>query len=61
MSLAFLFYVLFPLLLLIAVVDVLTMSDKRRANVWRRSGLSQAAIATRLGVSRYRVRQYLAS
>lgn len=57
---SFLLFVFLPLLLLIAVVDVLTMSDERRAKVWRRAGLSQSAIAAKLGVSRYRVRQFLA-
>jgi transcriptional regulator with XRE-family HTH domain len=32
------------------------MGTERRAQMLRRSGLSQAAIAQRLGVTRYRVR-----
>ena len=32
-----------------------------RANRWRRAGMTQAAIADRLGVSRYRVRKMLAA
>lgn len=53
------FWLLLPLILLVAVIDCLTMSPDRRARLLRRSGLTQAAIASRLGVSRYRVRQYL--
>ena len=58
---ASLFWLLLPLLLLVAVLDLLTMSPARRAQLLRRSGLSQLAISERLGVSRYRVRQYLAA
>ena len=57
---AFLFWGLLPLLLLVAVVDLLTMSQPRRVQLLRRSGMTQAAIADRLGISRYRVRQALA-
>jgi hypothetical protein len=56
-----LLWLLLPLLLLVAVLDLLTMSPARRAQLLRRSGLSQLAISERLGVSRYRVRQYLAA
>lgn len=45
-----------PALLLVALVDLATMSTERRVRLLRRDGLSQAAIASRLGVSRYRVR-----
>ena len=45
-----------PALLLVALVDLATMSTDRRVRLLRRDGLSQAAIASRLGVSRYRVR-----
>lgn len=51
---------LFPLLLAIALVDLATMSPERKARLWRRSGLSQRAISTRMGISRYMVRKYLA-
>lgn len=51
---------LLPLLLLIAIVDLATMSQPRRIRTLKRQGLSQRAIADRLGVSRYRVRVALA-
>lgn len=35
-------------------------TDQDRARRWRRSGLSQQAIADRLGCSRWKVRQLLA-
>jgi hypothetical protein len=56
-----LFWLLLPLLLLVAVLDLLTMSPARRARLLRRAGLSQAAIGERMGLSRYRVRQLLAA
>jgi hypothetical protein len=52
---------LIPLLLLVAVIDWLTASDDRRVRVLRRTGLSQLQIASRLNISRYRVRKALAS
>lgn len=60
-TLSFLFWGLLPLLLLVAVIDLATMSRERRVRLLRRSGLSQAAIADRLGISRYRVRLALAT
>jgi hypothetical protein len=57
----FFFFVFLPLLVAIALIDLATMGPERRARLWRRSGLSQVAIAQRLGVSRYRVRKYLAA
>jgi DNA invertase Pin-like site-specific DNA recombinase len=48
-----------PLILIIAVVDVLTQSQPQRIRRLYRSGLSQRSIASRLGVSRYRVRTAL--
>ena len=57
---AFFFWGFLPLLLLIAVVDLLTMSQPRRVRMLRRSGLTQTAIADRLQISRYRVRCALA-
>ena len=54
-------WILLPLLLVVAVVDILTMSPARRAQMLRRAGMAQVAIAARLGCSRYRVRQYLAA
>jgi hypothetical protein len=47
---------LLPVLLLSWVLE----SRRDRARRWHRSGLSQRAIAARLGCSRYRVRQLLA-
>jgi len=55
----FFFFVFLPLLVAIALIDLLTMSPERKACLWRRSGLSQRAIAQRMGVSRYMVRKYL--
>jgi hypothetical protein len=52
---------LIPLLVVIAVIDWLTASDDRRILILRRTGLSQQQIADRLNISRYRVRQALAS
>jgi len=37
----------------------LTESDRQRARRWRRSGMTQQAIADRLGCSRWHVRQLL--
>lgn len=61
MTLSLLLWFALPLLVLIALVDLATASENRRALILRRSGMSQTAIALRLGVSRYRVRQYLAA
>ena len=52
---------LIPLLLVVAVIDWLTASDDRRVRILRRSGLTQLQIATRLNITRYRVRRALAS
>jgi transcriptional regulator len=60
MTLSLIWWGLLPLLLLIAVLDLLTMSQSRRVRMLRRSGMTQNAIADRLGVSRYRVRCALA-
>jgi hypothetical protein len=53
-------WLLLPLLAVVLLVDLATMGTERRAQMLRRSGLSQAAIAQRLGISRYRVRLALA-
>jgi hypothetical protein len=53
-------WLLLPLLALALLIDLSTMGTERRARTLRRSGLSQAAIAQRLGVTRYRVRLALA-
>jgi DNA-binding CsgD family transcriptional regulator len=50
-----------PLLFAVAVIDWLTASETRRVRILRRTGLSQRQIATRLNLTRYRVRQALAS
>ena len=55
-SLAAIFKVAFLLLAVVAVVDLLTMSQSRRVRMLSRSGLSQRAIASRLNITRYRVR-----
>jgi len=52
---------LLPLLVLVAVIDWLTASNDRRVRVLARTGLSQRQIANRLNLTRYRVRQTLAS
>jgi DNA-binding NarL/FixJ family response regulator len=51
---------LLPALLLVAVIDVLTQSQPQRIRRLARSGKSQRAIASQLGVSRYAVRLALA-
>jgi hypothetical protein len=52
---------LLPLLVLIALIDWLTASDQRRIRILQRAGQSQRQIAARLNITRYRVRQALAS
>ena len=59
LSLAAIFKVAFLLLAVVAVVDLLTMSQPRRVRMLSRSGLSQRAIASRLKISRHRVRMTL--
>jgi predicted transcriptional regulator len=61
MTLSILFWLIVPLLFVVAFIDLLTASPAKRARILRRAGLTQQAIANRLGVSRYRVRLYLAS
>ena len=56
---SFFLFILLPLIVLVALVDLATMGPERRVRIYRRSGLSQRAIAERMGISRYRVRQYL--
>ena len=60
MIFSFFVWLLLPLLALVLLIDLSTMGTERRAQMLRRSGLSQAAIAQRLGISRYRVRLALA-
>jgi uncharacterized membrane protein YciS (DUF1049 family) len=61
---AVLFYVLLPLVLLVALVDLATMgADKRQRLTVNRlyaSGFSQRAISSQLGITRHRVRCCLA-
>ena len=59
LSLAAIFKVAFFLLAIVAAVDLLTMSQDRRVRMLSRSGLSQRAIASRLGITRHRVRMAL--
>jgi hypothetical protein len=49
-----------PLLFAIALIDWLTASDERKVRILRRMGLTQMQIATRLNLTRYRVRKALA-
>lgn len=51
-----LLWLLAPLLALVAIIDLATMSQQRRIRLLSRSGASQRSIAQRLGVSRYAVR-----
>ena len=46
----------FSCLAIIAVVDLLTMSQDRRVCMLSRCGHSQRRIASRLGITRHRVR-----
>ena len=48
-------------LIVIAVLDLLTMSQERRIRLYSHQGLSQQSIADRLGISRYAVRKALAN
>ena len=56
MTLSLLWWGILPLLLLVAILDLATMSTERRVRLLRSTGLSQTAIASRLNVTRYRVR-----
>lgn len=56
---AFFAFVLFPLLLAWAVLLWLSESREDRIHRWLTSGMSQRAIAARLGVSRYAVSKVL--
>jgi transcriptional regulator len=46
--------------LIIALIDLATMSQERRIRVLKRCGHSQQSIADRLQITRYRVRLALA-
>jgi hypothetical protein len=56
--LAAIFKVAFPLLCIIALIDVLTMSRPRRVRMLRRQGLTWAVIASRFNVSPSTVRRW---
>lgn len=58
-SIAAIFKVAFFLLAIVAVVDLLTMSQDRRVRMLSRCGHSQRVIAARLGITRHRVRMAL--
>jgi hypothetical protein len=60
LSLAAIFKVAFILLAAVALIDLLTMSQDRRVRTLSRCGHSQRSIASRLNITRYRVRQCLA-
>jgi hypothetical protein len=49
------------LLLPVLLLAWLAETDRERARRWRRDGMTQQAIATRLNCSRYRVRKLLAT
>ena len=49
----------FSCLAIIAAIDLLTMSQDRRIRCLSRRGLSQRRIASRLGITRHRVRMAL--
>lgn len=55
---AILFKIIFPLLFIVAIVDLLTMSKARRVRMHRRSGQTWAAIAQRFNVSPSTVRRW---
>lgn len=57
---ALILWLIVPLLVLIALIDLATMSQPRRVRLLRTAGLSQTAIAQRLGITRYAVRLALA-
>ena len=50
---------LLPLLFVVEVIDLLTMTQDRRIRFLRSTGLSQRQIANRLNLSTYRVRKAL--
>jgi DNA invertase Pin-like site-specific DNA recombinase len=58
--LALIWKLFIPAILLIALVDVMTQSQPQRIRRLSRSGHSQRAIASQLGVSRYQVQKALA-
>ena len=57
---ALIFKLFLPLLVLIALIDLLSQTQPQRIRRLSTAGLSQASIAQRLGITRYRVRLALA-
>jgi len=55
------FKVAFPLLCIVAVLDLLTMSRARRVRLLRRQGLTWAAIASRFNCSPSTARRWALS
>ena len=58
--LAFVFKFFIPLLVLVALVDILSATQAQRIQRLSKAGNSQRSIAERLNVTRYRVRLALA-
>lgn len=56
---AILWHLLLPLIVPIALVDLLTETPRDTAQRLRRSGLSYARIASTMGISPYRARKLL--
>ena len=54
------FWVFIPVVIVCVILGRLTETRRQQIRRMRREGLSQQAIATALGISRYRVRQALA-
>lgn len=54
-------FIILPLVLMVAIIDCLTQSPAQRVKRLSRTGLSQRVIADRMGLSRYKVRQLLAA
>ena len=57
---ALIFKLLLPLLVLIAVADLLSQTQPQQIRRLSIAGFSQTSIANRLGITRYRVRLALA-
>lgn len=55
----FLWLVVMPLAVVWAVLNWLTESQPERIRRWRAEGMTQKAIAERLGISTYQVRKVL--
>lgn len=56
-----LWLLLVPLLIALGVLLWVTEDRKARVRRWRRAGMTQTAIAQRLGVSRTTVRKWIAA